>query len=302
MNDEILAGFSIAEFVQSEKCSKWNPDTRRCYTNYLGDLLLFVQHNGAPTRELLAAWKEHLGQKYGLTSINVHIAAANNYFRWCGRYDLISSYAKPKGEEDREPAALTRAEYLKMLRAARSLGRYRSYLLIKLFATTNLPLQCLEDLTVDLAARGEGVLRCRGNDFRFRCSAGLQEELLDYISCNGIQSGPVFVTRTGQPMNRVHIFRSLQEVCRAAGVPEEKGNPRSLRNLYRDTQKQIDERLVLLKNQMYDQLLEIEQEGIGWQRQTAASGGSTGSAGRYAGVDRSPKGGRAIFMEQKATK
>lgn len=273
MNDEILEGFSIAGFVQSEKCSKWNPDTRRCYTNYLRDLLFFVRQNGAPTREILAAWKEHLGQKYGRTSINVHIAAANNYFRWCGRYDLLSSYAKPEGAEEREAAVLTRTEYLKMLRAARSMGRYRSYLLIKLFATTNLPLQCLDGLTAELVIRGQGILRCRGNDFLFRCPAVLQAELLDYMSCSSIQSGPVFITRTGQPMNRVNIFRSLQEVCRTAGVPEEKGNPRSLRNLYKQTQKQIDERLALLKNQMYDQLLEMEQAGIGWQREKEAISG-----------------------------
>lgn len=272
MKDAILPGFSIADFLQSEKCTKWDPDTRRCYTNYLRDLLLFVQRNGAPSRELLAAWKEHLSQKYGRTSINVHIAAANNYFRWCDRYDLLSSYTKTEMHTGKEAVTLTRAEYLKMLRTARRLGKYRSYLLIKLFATTNLPLQCLNALTAEIVMQGDGTLQCGENDFRFRCPSGLRTELLDYMSRNGIQSGPVFVTRRGQPLSRVNIFRSLQDICRAAGVPEEKGNPRSLRNLYKDTQKRIEERLVVLKNQMYDQLLEIEQEGIGWQVHNGCEG------------------------------
>lgn len=38
-----------------------------------------------------------------------------------------------------------------------------------------------------------------------------------------------------------------------------------MRNLYKATQQQINDRLLVLKSQMYDQLLEMEQESIGWQ-------------------------------------
>ena len=43
MNDEILQGYSIQAFLQSEQSSKWNPDTRRCYSNCLHELLRFCQ-------------------------------------------------------------------------------------------------------------------------------------------------------------------------------------------------------------------------------------------------------------------
>lgn len=264
MNDEILTGYSIAEFLQTDKCGKWNPDTRRCYTNCLLDLLTFVQQHGTLTPELLAEWKEHLCQSYGRTSLNVHIAAANNYFRWCKRYDLLSEHAKAENLTEKATPALTRVEYLKLLRAARTIGKHRSYLLTKLFATTDLPLQCLDQITVELVRQGQGTLRYRGNSFEFRCPRGLQQELLGYVSHNEIYQGPVFIGRNGQPLSRVNIFRNLQELCQAAGVPEEKGNPRSLRNLYKVTQKRINDRLAALKDQMYDQLLEMEQDSIGW--------------------------------------
>lgn len=267
LNDEILTGYSITEFLESEMCGKWTEETRHSYANCLQDLLEYVQQNGTPSRELLAAWKEHLQQGYGRTSVNVHMAAANNYFRWCNRYDLLSGYAKAELADEKEIPALTRAEYHTLLRTARGLGEYRSYLLIKLFATTDLPLQCLDQITVELVSRGRGVLLSRGSAFNFSCPASLQKELMDYILSTGIDQGPVFVTRSGQPLNRVHIFRNLQKLCRAAGVPEEKGNPRSLRNLYKAAQKQIDDRLLALKGQMYDQLLEMEQESIGWKNE-----------------------------------
>ena len=56
----------------------------------------------------------------------------------------------------------------------------------------------------------------------------------------------------------------MRELCRIAGVPEEKGNPRSFRNLYKATQQQLDERIAILKDQMYDQMIEMEQAAIGW--------------------------------------
>lgn len=264
MKDEILSGYSITEFLDSDKCGSWSPETRRYYGNCLQDLLAFVQQNGEPTPKILLDWQESLRQNYGRTAVNVHIAAANNYFRWCGRYDLLFGHTKPDSGDEKETPTLTRSEYLKLLRTARSLEKQRSYLLIKLFATTDIPLQCLDQVTVELIQQGCGALKHRGKTFDFRCPAGLRRELLDYTARNGIYRGPVFITRNGQAINRVNIFRNLQEICKAAGVAEEKGNPRSLRNLYKATQKKIDERLAAFKDQLYDQLLEMEQESIGW--------------------------------------
>ena len=273
MKDEILPGYSISEFLRSTVSNRWDPSTRHGYSNCLQDLLAFAQQNGTPTPQLLAAWQAHLRQTYGRTALNVHIAAANNYFRWCERPDLISAHTKPGAEPAQHPPALTRAEYLKLLRTARSLEKHRSYLLVKLFATVDLPLQCLDQVTAELVRQGHGELNYRGSPLAFRCPPVLQKELLAYMAQNGIYRGPVFCTRSGQPLNRVNIFRSMQQLCQAAGIPEEKGNPRSLRNLYKVTQKRMDDRLALLRQQMYDEMLEIEQDDIGWRAEPNTSRG-----------------------------
>ena len=201
------------------------------------------------------------------------LAAANNYFRWCGRPDLVQTQQRRLDRDDQAPPALTRVEYLKLLRTARTQGRYRIYLLVKLFATTDLPLQCLDQVTVELVRQGRGSLNYRGSPVEFVCPAGLQKELLEYMELNGVYRGPVFVTRSGQPIDRSNLFRCMQELCRAAGVPEEKGNPRCLRNLYKATQQEIRDRLSALQQQMYDQLLDVEQEAVGWPVDRAADRG-----------------------------
>ena len=275
MNDEILQGYSIQAFLQSEQSSKWNPDTRRCYSNCLHELLRFCQETGAPTPELLHRCQQTLQGSYKRTAVNVRVAAANNYFRWCGRPDLLQRQPRTGDDAGPEPPALSRTEYLKLLRAARSLGKHRIYLLIKLFATTGVPIQCLNQVTAELVKQGSGTLNYRDGAFRFRCPPALQQELLAYMAQNGIYRGPVFITRTGQTWNRSNIFRQLQEVCQAAGVPEEKGNPRSLRNLYKATQQLVEDQLAVLRQQMYDQMLEMEQEAIGWPADPTAGQSQT---------------------------
>ena len=275
MNDEILQGYSIQAFLQSEQSSKWNPDTRRCYSNCLHELLRFCQETGAPTPELLHRWQQTLQGSYKRTAVNVRVAAANNYFRWCGRPDLLQRQPRTGDDGGPEPPALSRTEYLKLLRAARTGGQHRLYLLIKLFATTGVPIQCLNQVTAELVKQGSGTLKYRDGAFGFRCPPALQQELLAYMAENGIYRGPVFITRTGQTWNRSNIFRQLQEVCQAAGVPEEKGNPRSLRNLYKATQQLVEDQLAVLRQQMYDQMLEMEQEAIGWPADPTAGQSQT---------------------------
>ena len=238
----------------------------------LQDLLAFTRRHGEPTEQLLADWVARLKQTYGRKAINVHITAANQYFRWCGRLELLRGHIKSQTATDPPTPTVTRAEYHKLLRTARALGKQRTYLLIKLFATTDLPLQCLDLVTAEVVKAGQGTLDYHGVTIDFRCPPPLQRELLDYMARSGVYRGPVFVTRNNRPLSRIAVFKSMQELCQAAGVPEEKGNPRSFRNLYKATQQELDDHLAVLKNQMYDQMIEMEQADVGWPaKDTAAS-------------------------------
>ena len=82
---------------------------------------------------------------------------------------------------------------------------------------------------------------------------------------NGIVRGPVFLTRGGQAVNRSNLCREMQELCRKAGIPEQKGNPRSLRKLYQSTQSELRSGLERMMRQAYEQLLQAEQASAGWK-------------------------------------
>ena len=236
--DEILPDQAIDDFLRNGGDRPLEEDTQRRYRNALRELRSFLERSGPPTTQRLELWQQELRDKgYQESSINLHISAANRYFRWCGHLELNMRHCRPvhsvRGLE------LTRQEYLRLLYTARAKGRHRLYLIIKLFATTDLPQQCLEQVTLELVQAGGGELNWRGNRQEYSISVYLQQELLDYAAEIEIRQGAIFVTRNGKPLDRSNLFREMRELCRADGVSEEKGNPRALRNLYQTTQNDI---------------------------------------------------------------
>ena len=123
----------------------------------------------------------------------------------------------------------------------------------------------LSQVTVELIRQGNGALHGRGNNIPFHCPSSLQWELLEFAKENHIQTGPVFITRRGTPMNRSTICRLLQELSRTAGIPENKVSPRSLRNLCQIAQEDLYANLEQMLKSAYDQLLETENTVAGWK-------------------------------------
>lgn len=176
---------------------------------------------------------------------------------------MVRPYAQTTGEETVQPC-LSREEYLTLLCTARRRRQHRTYLLVKLFAVTGLPVQCLDQVTVELLRMERGTILRQDKEQAFDCPAVFRQELLDYSTARKLSDGPVFVTRSGHLINRSHLCRDLQELCRQAGIPEEKGNPRCLRILYRETRADIEKTLDQIGKIMYDQLLAGEQQFIAW--------------------------------------
>lgn len=258
---EIVPGYPIETYLESKADADWNTDTRASYRRILYELQEYLAGN-PPDAGAMCRWQRDLRENgYRQQSINIRISAANNYFRWCGRYDLLMHH-RPV---DSLPAPeLTRAEYLRLLRAARRRGWHQIYLLIKLFAITGLPLRCLKQITPQVVEAGSAILPCRSSRFVFRLPDFLRRELLEYIAEKQLVDGPIFTTRNGRLINRSNLCRKMQELCQEAGVPEEKGNPRCLRNLWRTTQDNLYANLEQQLLQIYDMLLRAEQESTGW--------------------------------------
>ena len=214
-------------------------------------------------RDTLPWWREKLVEEgRSPAGINQFVIAVNGYLEYMGArefqvVDKLDAVADPQPE-------LTRSEYLRLLSAARLLGREQAYLLVKVFGNSDLPVQELPHLTVEVARAGRISISYSYSKEIIRFPNSVCQELLDYAGKRGISSGPIFLTRTGKVLDRTNVTVSIRRLCPAAQVPEEKGNPRCLRKMYQATREGIERNIALLVEQAQDRLLEEEQLEIGW--------------------------------------
>ena len=216
-------------------------------------------------QDTLPWWREKLAEEgYSAAGINQFVIVVNGYLGYMGARELQVTDRLESAEEPQ--LELTRSEYLRLLSAARSLDREQAYLLVKVFGNSDLPVQELSRLTVE-AARGGMISisrRCSKEIIRF--PGAVCRELLDYAGRQGIQSGPIFLTRAGKLIDRTYAAQSIRRLCPAAQVPEEKGNPRCLRKMYQTTRDGIERNVALLVERAQDRLLEEEQLTVGWEK------------------------------------
>lgn len=240
--------------------------TLQTYRRSLGLLYRTLPVEGEIGPETLLAWQgELVAMGYGASTVNTCLSVAGNYLEYLGvRTAVPEQLALP---EEARPE-LTRREYLRLLCAARELGKERTYLLVKVIAVTGVTVQELPRVTVEGIRQGRVEVSPGGVKSVLRIPGELRRELLDYAGRRGITGGPVFATREGRAMNRTNVTDSIRRLCREAQVPEEKGNPRCLRRLYLDTWEGIRRSLEVLAEQSYERLLEEEQETAGWDRKT----------------------------------
>lgn len=254
---------SIDGYIAAIEKSGKSAGTIEEYRRNLHLLYNFLPENKRLRWDTLSRWRASLlDHGYTPRTVNARISAANSYLAFCGRRDLqlmrqlrVEKYHAPE---------LSRVEYLRLLQTARLMNRERLYLLIKLFGTTGLPVQGLQQVTVETVQ--DGIIRktSGGKQHEYHLPACLRDEILDYAWRNGIQDGQVFLTSTGKPLRRTNVADSIRRLCHDAQVPEEKGNPRCLQQMYRNTQARILQNISQLVQQTYNHLLENEQLAVGW--------------------------------------
>lgn len=211
-------------------------------------------------------WKQRL-EEQGLSprTINARMSVWNSLTRYLGHRDWqVGDFVCVQGDVQPE---LTRAEYLRLLSAAKQLDQGKAYLLIKTLGGAGLRIQELPQLTAEAVRRGTVRLESRNgvNARILHLPAILQGELLGYVDREGIMEGPVFATAGGKPMDRSNVWQCIKRVSHDARVPEEKANPRCLWKMYQSTREGIQANMAVLAEQAYERLLEQEQLAVGWE-------------------------------------
>ena len=216
---------------------------------YEKDVVSFAVHLSGRelTKNEVLSYKNELIGHYAPASVNSILSSLNSFFAFMGWHDLRVKLLKiqrrtfASGERE-----LTRAEYERLLRAACDRKNERLYLIMQTVCATGIRVSELRYITVEAVEQGRAEIRCKGKQRTVLLPRQLCKLLNQYIKTSKRKSGPVFVTKHGNPPDRSNIWSDMKRLCRTAGVPREKVFPHNLRHLFARTYYSLQKDIVRL--------------------------------------------------------
>ncbi len=203
---------------------------------YLRDVRTFAVYSGgaAVTKKSVIAYKNKLlSENYAVRSINSMLASLNSLFAFLGWTDCrVKSIKLQRQIYCSEEKELTKAEYMRLVNTAKQKGNERLNLILQTICSTGIRVSELQYITVEAVKCGEAIVSLKGKTRTIFIVRELQKKLLRYASEQKIQTGSIFVTRTGKPISRTNIWREMKSLCESAGVNPQKVFPHNLRHLF----------------------------------------------------------------------
>lgn len=231
-------------WLQSEEKSK------NTIEKYCRDASAFAGYlaGSAVTKEKVVAYKTRLiEENYAVRSVNSMLASLNSLFSFLDWTDLKVKSIKIQHQIYRpEEKELTKAEYIRLLSAAKQNKNQRLNLLIQTICSTGIRVGELQFITVEAAKCGEAVVSLKGKTRKVFLVKELKRKLLRYAAEQKILSGPVFITRSGKPVNRTNVWREMKKLCAQAGVNPSKVFPHNLRHLFARTFYRMEKDIAVL--------------------------------------------------------
>ena len=267
MTGEKLTLEVIEEFVESLRQKNRGKSSLDTYRRSLAGLYAWLPEDKLLEKDTGVRWRRWMLEEKGFShvTVNTQVSIMNTFLRYIGHRDWqVEEFVRKPAEQPE----LSREEYLRLLSAARKLGRERSYLLIKTMGGAGVRVQEMSQVTAEAVFSGTVELDSH-NKQRLRTlyiPEPLRRELMGYMQRHHIKSGPVFLTRDGKPLSRSMIHHYVSAISQDAKVDSEKANPRCLWKMYQSIQEGIRVDIDRLVRQTYEQMVENEQVSIGWDK------------------------------------
>lgn len=216
--------YLVSEEKSENTIEKYKRDARAFMSYLQGNLV---------TKDQVLAYKTYLIQNYAPRSVNSMLISLNRLFSFLDWDDVrVKTLKLQRQTYCPEEKELTKNEYERLVLTARRNGNERLELILQTICGTGIRVGELQFITVEAARKGEAVVSLKGKTREVFIVKKLRKKLMDYARRNGIEEGPVFVTRSGKPICRTNIWREMKALCAQAAVSPEKVFPHNLRHLF----------------------------------------------------------------------
>lgn len=250
-NGVTLTRAEIEGFMDECKSAGCSPATLERYRTCMERIYEFLPNNKAVRHGSLDKVRDDmLARGYSPYTVNLMISVSTVWLELIGHREL---QVTERVEMKAAPRELTRREYVRLLQTAKEQGDERRYLLIKLFALTDVTAGTLKNVTVEAVEAGQ-----------ISMPEFLTDEILAYAGRKGIVFGPVFLTRTGEPLVRKRVPKLIQRGSDEARVEREKVTPQCLNRLKAAARADVENNMRLLAEQYMDSVIAKEEAIYGW--------------------------------------
>ena len=242
MNEGMIGHYEKYLFEQEKSratIEKYLRDVKKFYS--------FLSEDKCIDKESIILFKTYLSEKYKISSANSMLAAVNNFLDFIG----LASYKVKQFKIQRmlfcqKEKELTREEYQRLVAAAERRNNQRMSLVMQAICSTGIRVSEHRFLTVEAINEGCIHIYNKGKSRIVFISEELGEVLSAYCREEKIMSGPVFITKSGKPLDRSNIWSMMKSLCDEAGVDSKKVFPHNLRHLFAFTFYGIDKDLLRL--------------------------------------------------------
>ena len=139
MNAYVMTREQIALYGNALRLEERCEATAQKYVGAVTAFFEFLPENKAVSKEATLAWKAEISGKFAGSTVNVMISAVNRFFTFMSWSDIRIKRLKIQRlifrDRDRE---LTKAEYLRLLNAAKAVGNLRLHYLMQTLGATGI--------------------------------------------------------------------------------------------------------------------------------------------------------------------
>lgn len=185
-------------------------------SKYLHDVKMFAEwvNHTELTKSKVLLYKNHLIEHYSAASINSMLSSLNSFFVYMGWLGLkvktIKIQRQMFASSDKE---LTKTEYERLLKVAKDKNNERLYLLMQAICASGIRVSELKHITVEAIRTGQAEINCKGKRRKVFLPYELCKMLKKYVGEQKIKSGPIFITKNGNPLDRSNIWSDMKKLC-----------------------------------------------------------------------------------------
>lgn len=241
MNEKMICDFLKDLYVNEKSAAtirKYEHDVQ-CFYRFVGTKEV--------TKELVLEYKVYLEKEYAVTSANSMLASLNSFFHFMEWVNLCVKQFKVQKKvfcpRNRE---LSKKEYDCLISTAYKHKKTQLALIIQTLCVTGIRISELKYITVDAVECGEVEVSCKGKTRLIFLSSKLRKKLKEYIVKNDIVSGSVFLTKSGSPLDRSNIWKSMKQLSKLADIDPNKVFPHNLRHLFARTFYELEKDIAKL--------------------------------------------------------